>query len=299
VGAFGKHPGWDDHVDDIGLDTDVLIAAKRKLYVQGIGGNIDAGRWDRLTSDQLIEQFDREIFWHIDGGLIVGRMWSSQDGKGRRSYPFLVCAECRKLPTQWVLDNVLPQLEKIEITCTATNSASDVVDTIGKARQKLRQLACRCEMPPNLTVVHPDALSRLAERPEIGPGREGLLRILYHIDREVGKLHPGAARGKALGSTLLRLPTCPNTLLEDVLLWSSFLLVEFGMWTSILALVPPTDNGWIDMIIGEPTESHLYCLRASTKVIPLTSNIPYNISSEFIEHANRLIQDRHGTVPGP
>jgi len=298
VGAFGKHPGWDDHIDDIGLDTDALIAAKRKLYVRGIGGNVDSGRWDRLTGDQLIEQFSREIFWYIDGRLIVGRMWSSQDGKGRKSYPFLICVECRTLPTQWVLDNVPPQLEKIEITCTATSSASDVMAAIQEARQKLRQLAQQCEISPSLIVVYPDALSKLAERPEIGPDREGLFRILYHMDREVGRLRPGTAEGKVLGSTLLRLPTCPNTMLEDVLLWSSFLLAEFGMSTSILVLVPPTDNRWIDVIIGEPTESNLYCLRASTKVIPLTSNIPYNISSEFIEHANRLIQDRHGTVPG-
>ena len=43
VGAFGKHPGWDDHLDDIGLNTEPLIAAKQYLYVQGIGGVIDAG----------------------------------------------------------------------------------------------------------------------------------------------------------------------------------------------------------------------------------------------------------------
>jgi len=45
VAAFGKHPAWDDHIDDIGLDMDTLIAAKRILYVQGIGGNIDSGSW--------------------------------------------------------------------------------------------------------------------------------------------------------------------------------------------------------------------------------------------------------------
>lgn len=298
VGAFGKHPGWDDHIDDIGLETNLLIAAKRKLYVHGIGGNVDSGRWDRLTGDQLIEQFNREIFWYIDGRLIVGRMWSSQDGKGRKSYPFIVCVECQKLPTQWILDNVLQQLKKIETTCTSTNSASDVLAVIEKVRQKLRQLAIKCEVAQNMTVVYPDALSKLAERLDIGLGREGLFRILYHIDREVGRLRPGIAQGKALGSTLLRVPTCPNSILEDVLLWSSFLLAEFGMSTSILALAPPTDNGWIDVIIGEPSESQLYCLRASTKVIPLTSSIPYKMNSEFIEQANRLIHDHHGTAHG-
>lgn len=299
MGAFGKHPGWDDHIDDIGLDTDVLIAAKRKLYVRGIGGNVDSGRWDRLTDDHLAEGFNREIFWHMDGRLIAGRMWSSRDGKGRKSYPFIVCVESWKLPTQWVLETVLPQLEKVQGACTATDSASDVRLSIQETRQKLRQSAQECESSTNSIIVYPDALTKLAERQEIGLCREGLFRILYHIDREVGRLRPGAAKGKASGSTLLRLPTSPDTMLEDVFLWSSFLLAEFGTSTSILALVPPVDNKWIDLIVGEPTESQLYCLQASTKVIPLTSNIPYNISPELVKHARRLIHDRRSPTPDP
>ncbi len=27
LGAFGKHPGWDDHIEDLGLETDSLIVA--------------------------------------------------------------------------------------------------------------------------------------------------------------------------------------------------------------------------------------------------------------------------------
>jgi hypothetical protein len=299
VAAFGKHPGWDDHIDDIGLETEVLIAAKRTLYVQGIGGNVDSGRWDKLLDNQRIAKFNRVIFWHIDGHLVVGRIWSSQDGKGRKSYPFIVCVQCSRLPTQWILDTVLPQLEKIEKLCTATRSADDVRFSIQDARQKLRQLSQQCASSPDSMVVYPDALSRLAERPEMGPGREGLYRILYHIDREVGRLRPGNTKGKALGSTLLRLPVCPNTMLQDVFLWTSFMLTKIGLTTSILVLVPTIDNSWIDIIVGEPTELQLYCLRASLEIIPLTSNIPYNIDQEFVEQAKKLIQDRHSPELGP
>jgi len=38
LGAFGKHPGWDDHIEDIGIDTDCLINIKRMMYFQGIEG---------------------------------------------------------------------------------------------------------------------------------------------------------------------------------------------------------------------------------------------------------------------
>ena len=43
LGAFGKHPGWDDHMDDLGLETESLLQAKHLLYVQGIGQHINSG----------------------------------------------------------------------------------------------------------------------------------------------------------------------------------------------------------------------------------------------------------------
>lgn len=290
VAAFGKHPGWDDHIDDIGLETDVFVTVKRILYVQGIGGNVDSGSWDKLTNDHLVGEFKHVFFWYIDGNLIVGRMWSSQDGKGRKSYPFVVCVQCWKLPMQWVFENVLPQLERIEGTCTATTSANDVRSAIQSSRQELRQSAQHCQTSPDSIIVYPDALAKLSERPEMGPNHEGLFRVLYHLDREVGRHHPDGSKIGALRSALLRVPASLNTMLENVLMWSSFLLNRFGTNTPLLILMP-LRNDWMDIIIGEPTELQLYCLRASLKVIPLTSSIPYNISTEFIDQSNRLIED--------
>ena len=290
VAAFGKHPGWDDHIDDIGLETEVFVTVKRILYVQGIGGNVDSGSWDKLTNDQLVGEFKHVFFWYIDGNLIVGRMWSSQDGKGRKSYPFVVCAQCWKLPMQWVFENVLPELERIEGTCTATTSASDVRSAIQNSRQQLRQSAQHCQTSPDSVIVYPDALAKLAERPEMGPNHEGLFRVLYHLDREVGRHHPDGSKFGVLRSALLRVPASLDTMLENVLMWSSFLLNRFGTNIPLLILMP-LKNDWMDIIIGEPTELQLYCLRASLKVIPLTSSIPYNMSTEFIDQSNRLIED--------
>lgn len=288
VAAFGKHPGWDDHVDDIGLETNIVVTVKRMLYVQGIGGNVDSGSWDKLEKDQLVEEFKHEFFWYIDGDLIVGRMWSSQDGKGRKSYPFVVCVQCLKLPAKWIFENVLPQLEQIESKCTATTSAIDVRMVIQSARQELRQLARRFDRLQSPVAKYPDALAKLAERPEMGPNQEGLFRILYHIDREVGRHRANSASSMALRSTSLRIPTSPDTMLESIILWSRFLLERFGTNVPVLILMPLRNN-WMDIIIGEPTELQIYCLRASLKVIPLTSSIPYNMDSEFIDQANKLI----------
>jgi len=290
VAAFGKHPGWDDHIDDIGFETDAFVTVKRILYIQGIGGNIDSGSWDKLKEDQLIEEFNHVFFWYINGNLVVGRMWSSQDGKGRKSYPFVVCAQCSKLSIKWIFENVLPRLEKVEATCAATTSANDVRMTIQSVEQELRQLAQQCEAAPSPVIAYPDAVARLARYPEMGPNKEGLFRILYHIEREVGRHRANTASSIALRSTSLRIPTSQDTMLEVILLWNSFLVKMFGNNTPMLILMPQRDN-WIDIIIGEPTELQLYCLRASLKVIPLTSSIPYNMGSEFIEQANKLIND--------
>jgi hypothetical protein len=292
VAAFGKHPGWDDHVDDIGFETNVVVAVKRMLYVQGIGGNVDSGSWDKLEKDQLLEEFKHIFLWYIDGNLIAGRMWSSQDGKGRKSYPFVVCVQCSKLPIKWIFENVLPQLEQIEAKCTATTSASDVRMVIQSAGQELSQLAQRFDRSQTPVATYPDALAKLAGRPEMGPNQEGIFRTLYHIDREVGRHRANSTSSMTLRSTSIRIPTSSGTILENILLWSSFLRERFGTNIPIL-IIMPLKNAWIDIIIGEPTQLQLYCLRASLKVIPLTSNIPYNIDSEFIDQANKLIHGHH------
>jgi len=291
VAAFGKHPGWDDHIDDIGLETDIIIAVKRILYVQGVGGNIDSGSWDKLQENQTIEEFKHALVWCIDGNLIVGRLWSSRDGKGRTSYPMVVCVQCCQLPLEWVLKNILSLLERVEKACAATTSAADVRSTIENTQKELRQLAQQCEPSPILPAVHTDVMAKLTEYPEMGgPNHQGLLRILYHIEREVGRDHLDAPKGANFRPISLRIPISPPPVIESVPLWANFLLTKFGINTSVLLLMP-LQKQWIDIVIGEPTHLQLYCLRASLRVIPLTSSIPYNLSPEFIERAKQLIED--------
>ena len=291
VAAFGKHPGWDDHIDDIGLETDIIIAVKRILYVQGVGGNIDSGSWDKLQENQPIEEFKHTLVWCIDGNLIVGRLWSSRDGKGRTSYPMVVCVQCCQLPLEWVLKNVLPLLERVEETCAETTSAAEVRLTIENAQKELRQLTQECELLPILPSVSTDVMAKLTEYPEMGgANHQGLLRVLYHIEREAIRDHLDTSKGKAFRPALLRVPVSPPPVTESMLLWINFLLKKFSMNTSVLMLMP-LNKQWMDIIIGEPTHLQLYCLRASLGVIPLTSSIPYSMGPEFIDRAIQFIEN--------
>jgi hypothetical protein len=291
VAAFGKHPGWDDHIDDIGFETDIFITVKRILYIQGIGGNIDSGSWDSLQKNQPIEEFKHALVWYMDGDLIVGRIWSSRDGKGRTSYPMVVCVQCCRLPLEWVLNNVLPLLERIEEACVVATSAAEVRLTIENAQQEIRQLTQQCEPSPILPPVGADVMTKLIQYPEMeGPNHQGLLRILYHIEREATRDNLDTTKGKAFRPTLLRIPISPPPVTESMILWINFLLKKFSKNTSVLMLMP-LQKQWMDVILGEPTQLQLYCLRASLRVIPLTSSIPYNLSPEFINRAVKYIED--------
>ena len=95
LAAFGKHPGWDDHIsEDLGLETESLLMVKNLLYLQGIGGQIDRGEWDKLEPHQQVSGFKHIFVWQRGDQRIIGRMWSSSDGKGRTRYPMIVCAHC-------------------------------------------------------------------------------------------------------------------------------------------------------------------------------------------------------------
>lgn len=291
VAAFGKHPGWNDHIEDIGLKTDLLIAAKRILYIQGIGENIDSGSWDKLQPNQLFDGFKHVFVWYKNKSIIAGRLWSSKDGKGRTNYPMIVCVQCNELPLDWIYETILPRLEHIEEICTETNSATDVQTCIALAQEEFRQLAQQEHTPPKWTIDIEDILARIAESPELGPGYEGLVRILYHIDREVkGYCPDGHKMDNILNPTLVRCPVSLAMQSEDSLLWFKFLLAKFKENTDVLMFLP-RNKPWVDMVVGGPTSTQLYCLRGLLGAVPLTSSVPYNMAPEFIKQVNQLIKN--------
>ncbi|MBN2133766.1 MAG: hypothetical protein JW741_29965 [Sedimentisphaerales bacterium] len=290
VAAFGKHPGWDDHIDDIGLDTDVLIAVKRLLYIEGIGANLDAGSWDRLDPEQRVDEFGHVFLWLLKGDVVVGRLWSSRDGKGRARYPMVVCIQCSGLPLLWVLTHILPHLERIEAACVGTTSPGDVRRIMEAAQSEVQQLVRQRERVPAPGLEAARPLAWLAKLPEMGPNRQGLHRVLYHLDREVGQGPAGAERRQAVRPTALRVPASWAASREVGLAWIRFLRARFGADTSILALTP-LKNPWIDVIIGEPTSVQMFCLRAALGALPLTNTIPYSMDSEFVARTNQLIDD--------
>ncbi len=302
LGTFGKHPGWDDHIEDIGIDTACLIAVKRILYFQGIEGNIQAGNWEQLTETQRLEEYSHLFVWSDPDDVVVGRMWSSSDGKGRTKYPMVVCAQCSNVPLKCIIEKVLPCLAKIEKQCIATTSSSDVRNIIENSQKELTQRLAGPRSSQTGSSVAFGSLAKLADRPEMGQDYTGLHRILYYIEREMTAYHndnserAGAGRTSHPRPVQLRVPACADSTTDSFLLWTDVLLKRLDPAATTLFLIPLNET-WMDIIVGEPTTSELYCLKASLEAIPLTSSIPYELDKKFINWAQKTINDSRNGKP--
>ena len=302
LGAFGKHPGWDDHVEDLGLETGSLIQAKLLLYVQGIGGEIDGGAWEKLDEAQRLPEFKHVFVWHRPGQILVGRLWSSSDGKGRTRYPMVVCAHCNGVALSWALDQVLPRLEQIERECVATQSAAEVRSILARYRTELRNAASGQMTdlgPPTLDTAF---ITKFAARPELGPQQEGWMRLLYAVQNQFGAFAKGKFNPKADASTIrpqqVRAPRAADSVSVSLLQWTNLFLTQVDPQTPML-LTAPLDHPWIDVTLGQPGRQETFCLRATPKAVPLASEVPYNLSDAFRDDARNVLSALEvGRPPG-
>jgi hypothetical protein len=261
------------------------VNLKRTLYIQGIGGNIDSGAWDSLDEDQRIPQFHHLFISHCAGEVIVGRLWSSSDGKGRTRYPMIAAAHCAALSLSWIIANVVPRLEQIESACLATRDPAAVRSILDLQRQHLRSLISHDAAQVEQLGAH-GPLATLAAHPDMGDAGRGLLLVLYQIEREWAAFRPG--RTGAPGPRHLRVPVCAASPAQAMVLWLQFLLSQLDRAAPLMVIVP-LDAPWADLIAGEPTPSQLFCVRATPAKIPLTTQIPYTLDADFIARSTRLI----------
>jgi len=283
VAAFGKHPGWDDHMEDIGLETPALVALKRVLYVEGIGKNIDNGKWAELETRQSAIEFGHTFVWCRNSDTLAGRLWPSRDGRGRTSYPMVVCTQGRQVPLRWVYDCVLPHLARLETQCRNSSTADEVRACLAAARGALQTMLDAVGGPAREPREETDPIAQLLQHPGLALDQEGLIRILYHLDRETSAgLISHAGWNRCEQPVHARVPASSGLAVEAPILWTRLLLRNYGPRAGVLVIVPQ-QKAWLDIILGEPSPAQLVCLRASPEALPLTNTVPYKISDEFVE----------------
>jgi hypothetical protein len=303
--GFGKHPGWDDHVLDLGIETDALAGVQRSFYVRGIGENIDKGEWDRLEPEQRLPEFRHVFLWRKGRDVFAGRMWASRDSKDRAKYPMVLCAQYSSVPVDRVASLVPAHLEQAMQRCQETTSADDVRQIVASTQAALRgtlQNPAAGVTTGVTTGVAVGPFDYLADRPELGPNRRGLLAILYEVEREMAAYRPAPPNAPTqLGSPVvrphqLRVPTCGLAPFDAARTWVEFLAALLSPSTSLLA-IQPIGQPWLDVIVGEPTPDDLFCMMATPKRVPLTSDIPHKMDEEFVRRANRQIEQNRRPAP--
>lgn len=136
--AFGKHPAWNDHIEPV-LGTTTTALDQRLvsgLYERGIQGNIPA--WKRLQEEDVeLLPFDHRFMLHTGEGLILGRMWASADGRGRREFPFILACHLQGKWGMSSVERVLAVLEEQGRACLAVKETTEVQDLVAAAAQEL------------------------------------------------------------------------------------------------------------------------------------------------------------------
>ena len=222
-------------------------------------------------------------------------------------FPFLACGQDyprKDINLEKLADEIFP-LQELDLNYedfyeNLAQLLSNPIDLNRASREELRsQLPGRDEGGRDGESSAPNPLATLATRPEMGIELKGLLAILYQVERELTAFRPNQksdrSRIASVAPRHLRVPACAPTPDEAILLWLRFMLTQLDQNTP-LCVIYPLDEQFIDLIVGEPTPTQLFCVRASTRKIPLTTDIPYNLDAEFISRSKGMIEAERGEL---
>ena len=298
LSGFGKHPGWNDHMDEIGLITNSLIKAKAIIY-DGIAHQVESAAWDKKGPDKIAPAFDHVIHWRRFNESLTGLMWSSADGKGRSLYPMITLAHCVARPFAWQAAEVLPVLADVGMKCRAAKTSYEVVTILNTAQETLRGRLVDNAGPP----AAGSSLGLKEWAAYFSREQELLRRVLHTMAVNMVPFAPGnytwCDDKKSGQSRSLRLPVVPGfDPVGSLNAWLSFLSTQLDPAVPLLGLLP-AGRDWLDVIIGEPREADFVVLRTLPAATPLETSIPYHLSAELSANQAQVFADlARGEWPG-
>ncbi len=300
LSGFGKHPGWNDHLDDIGVITDSLIKAKAIIY-DGIAHQVESAAWERGGPDRIAVGFEHVIHWRRMNESLTGLMWSSADGKGRSLYPMITLAHCVGQPFAWQAEEVLPALAEVGAKCRATTLSYSVVAILNAAQESLRaRLPAMAQEPQARIATGVKEWTTFFSREP-----DALRRVLHHLSVNFAPFAPGCLgwcetkKAAPAQSRCLRLPVVSGASpAESLNAWLSFLATQLDPAVPLLGLLP-SGRPWVDVIVGEPAQADFIILRTLPTATPLVSDIPYQLDARLSPaEASIFANLGRGELPG-
>lgn len=304
---FGKHPGWDDHMQDLGLNTERLVETRRTLYAEGIAGNIDSGAWEKLGANALGE-FDHAFVWRFGADeFVYGRFWASSDARGRKKYPMVACVHARGYELAKMAALAAESVTRVMEACRQETDSQAVRSVFLRESEGLMARAS------NVAAAGSDRFDRacrasLEADPDLTKnGEEALVRAAYAIHREA---EPQLKRGSGQSSrgVHFRLPRVRGMGIgSSAWAWTAGALDLLnrpeGLVDGLLS-IESAAGGWVDLLIGRVSVAELVCLRAATGAIPLTTDVPFTIDPAFADRVRSRVaqwkaaptQERPGVI---
>lgn len=289
---FGKHPGWDDHMEDLGLITQRLVDVRRTLYAEGIAGNIDSGAWEKLNADAKIARFDHAFVWRFEtADIVYGRLWASRDARGRDKYPMVASFHCRGLRLDKMAPRCAAIIERLTTACRKTSDAHAV------RGEFLRESEAAKAQAPAFVGASPAfdaACLRLAAKDAalLADGGEGMTRCCYSIWREgeaaAKSIKAGTQRGAHVRLPLIDVAETSLGPGGSAWVWTCVardILDERGIPHEGFFAVESLEHRHIDLICcgaeGRFAPTELFCLKAARSAIPAANEVPYTIEPAF------------------
>jgi hypothetical protein len=262
--AFGKHPAWDDHIDDIGLVTETMVLAKQLLYSQGIANQLATGAWDQMERSGQSLEFDHRFVWARKEQSLIGAIYASSDGKGRARFPMVVCIQAAVSGLRAV-QIYLPQTDRIGARCKAATTRDAFRASIDRGNDELN--AFRLVSGANPGVAH----SETVDEPKVVESAANLLEA-----------------SNDPRSNRFRLPAVSPRIQDNLEFWAGYLErhVQPGQPFVLIAAVGAAP---VDLRIGEPASDDWYCLRANETALPITKP-KEEISPRFERQARAYLE---------
>lgn len=257
VAGFGKHPAWDDHIDDIGLDTETLVLTKKLIYSQGIATQLASGAWDQIEKSGNAIEFNHRFCWSRKSQTIAGAIWASSDGKGRTRFPMIICAQA-DVESWRTIDQLLGPIDQIGMHSKSANSPTE-----------FRELITRLEVDLSGLLRSPYGVDPASEMTEL----EQISILPELVTLAAGlktKVHRGPRESVRPTGSSFRLASSLSGPGKNLSFWSAYLAaLELPSGPPCLAIAA---NGkpWVDLIVGEPVDNDFFCLRANQTALPAT-----------------------------
>lgn len=300
--ALGKHPGWDDHVDQIGINNETLALFHSVFYVNGIRAVIDSGVWERTDPVKVIPEFGNLAIWQARKSFLMFRMWPSRDGKGRSKYPMIVGVYGGGVPLLQAFPKLASVLAGLEEACRATTTADELRTTLNQYQQEIRQSIGTLRGGSIVDPLEAEDFQNWSQRLEADDDT-GWLRVLYALSNQMAAFGSGEFTLRQAGSRdgiHLRVPLHdqPHPDGADLLPWLRLFRSEIDPQVPLF-LSCSLGRPWCDVVAGEPGNGDFSFLRLNKEGLPPVDSVPYNISDPFRERALQLLQSWRAAGHGP